>query len=323
MLRARWHIVVGVGALVAVQAACSGTASLGGMGKKDGSTTNKTPEDPKKPTEDSEGLPGYLTDPAAVVVRAGEGGKATVEAPAGSVRSDVGNPEDVVARVYEVEVQAFQTPHEPSGDADALVTTLPAKLLGESAVAADGSFRVELSSDPLEILIVVLTPQASDATVDVRSGKGAVFGTAGTAFAEVTVELLAEDRRPDESTDTSTSTSTSTSTETATATSCGGSTINGGCWYLSDPGASCKTACSTHGGYDDKTNSIAGFGGTVEACYEVMTALGVAGADLGSVLDAPGVGCSANAAGRIRWTLSETNETAVLAGFRRACACKE
>lgn len=293
--------------------ACSGPTGLGGGGKSqdDSETENKTPQDPKKPTDDSEGLPGYLTDPNLVSVKT-QDGKTVVKAPAGAVEAEEGTPDQVDVRIYEANGDDFQAPRE----AEDGTTKLPAKLLAKSDVHADGSFVVEVELAASRLVLVVLTPQASSDEVRVKSGKGVAFGTADAPFASVDPELLKEDRRPN------TGAETATATEAATET-CAGSKVQGACWYLSAAGASCKATCEGHGGYDDRTNRIAGFAGTQAFCYEVLEALGRTGTALGSVADAPGLGCSATPQLRVRWTFSATTAEAALGAYERACACRE
>lgn len=295
-------------------AACSGPTGLGGgKSQDDTETENKTPQDPKKPTDDSEGLPGYLTDPGLVSVKQKDG-KTVVKAPAGSVEAEDGAPDQVDVRIYESKGDDFQAPREPE-DGE---TKVPAKLLAKGDVRADGSFELAVDLGESRLVLVVLTPQASAEEVRVKSGKGVAFGTADAPFATVDPDLLKADRRPN----TSTATETSTSTEAETPT-CAGAKVQGACWYLSAPGASCAATCEGKGGYDDRTNRIAGFAGTEVFCYEVLAALGRSGTGLGSVADAPGLGCAATAQLKVRWTFSPTTAEAALAPYERACACRE
>ncbi len=312
---ARITRTLAAGILLAASA-CSGPTGLGGgKAKQDGSETeNKTPQDPKKPTDDSEGLPGYLTDPSVVSVKK-QDGKTVVSTPAGSVEVDDGSPDQVDVRIYEAKGEDFQEPREPEGGE----TKVPARLLAKADVEADGSFEVEVELGDNRLVLIVLTPQASADEVRVKAGKGVVFGTSDAPFAAVDPDLLKVDRRPN----TATATGSATDTATQTQASCAGSKVQGACWYLSAPGASCTATCAAHGGYDERTNTVAGFAGTLDACYEVLEALGFNGTRLGSITNAPGLGCAGTAQLSVRWTFSPTTAEAVLAPYSRACACME
>jgi hypothetical protein len=47
---------------------------------------------------------------------------------------------------------------------------------------------------------------------------------------------------------------------------CSGKFIENACWYLSERGESCTSACSDHGGYNEATKTFAGSGGSDENC---------------------------------------------------------
>lgn len=56
---------------------------------------------------------------------------------------------------------------------------------------------------------------------------------------------------------------------------CAGVVVGGYCWYLSAPGESCTTACTSHGGCNlEGTRNYTGSGGNFTQCIEVMSALG-------------------------------------------------
>src|SRR5688500_2356631 len=81
-------------------ASCTGIdSSLIGGGAK---ASDNKPNDSGRPSDNTEGVPGYLTDPLVVDVRR-DGDGFTVEAPAGTVAANDGSPADVRIHVFEVE----------------------------------------------------------------------------------------------------------------------------------------------------------------------------------------------------------------------------
>lgn len=311
-----------VGILALALLACSGPAGLGGGGKSKGdSTENKTPQDPKKPTDDTEGLPGYLTDPSIVIVHKNEDGRYKVSAPAGAVKSNEGEAKDVVIRIYQVEAEEFDSPREAKEGK----VEVPAHYVAETSAEEDGSFAIDVDLDPGKVILLSLTPQGSDTAVAIPEGKGTVYGYVDLPFSELAPEDLKSDRREKISTKTETATDTSddTDTETATQTTCAGKKLHDGCWYLSAAGGSCDEICAGHGGYDELTETATGVSGTLQACYDVLGALGVTGTQVGDVPHPLDIGCMANAANeRYRWGSNPASSAEKYPTFRRACACK-
>jgi hypothetical protein len=61
---------------------------------------------------------------------------------------------------------------------------------------------------------------------------------------------------------------------------CGGAWVRGLCWYFGAFDNSCQQVCSSRGGYDARTPGVVGTvaqGGSVQACNEVLAALGQSG----------------------------------------------
>ena len=76
------------------------------------------PNGPKRPTEESEGVPGYLTDPARVRVQLDPAsGHLAISAPAGTVAASSGSPRDVRVQIWTVERGAELSATKPSPDA--------------------------------------------------------------------------------------------------------------------------------------------------------------------------------------------------------------
>jgi len=68
------------------------------------------------------------------------------------------------------------------------------------------------------------------------------------------------------------------STDAGPTSSCAGASTLGVCWYLANPGASCASACSEHGGPHPRAPSLIGTssqGGRLGNCRRVLFALGV------------------------------------------------
>lgn len=112
----------------------------------------------------------------------------------------------------------------------------------------------------------------------------------------------------------------------ATESNCGGVVVGGACWYLAADNESCTTACASHGGYNEATNTYAGTGGSNANCDSVFAGLGVGG---GTSQD-PGVcnagyGCHYDVAltQRYRCVNPATTENALITGLQRVCACNE
>jgi hypothetical protein len=107
---------------------------------------------------------------------------------------------------------------------------------------------------------------------------------------------------------------------------CGGTLIDGACWYLSQFGDNCTNTCATRGGYNEATDTYAGGHGTTENCGKVMTALGVfTGFGIGE-LTGNGYGCSAinlmEGPVVVRF-IDSTDPDGRVDGMQRACACQQ
>ena len=102
---------------------------------------------------------------------------------------------------------------------------------------------------------------------------------------------------------------------------CGGYSYGGGCWYLGAAGASCDTACAGHGGYNSATLTVAGSGGNLTNCVNIMAAFGVTGS-AGVFDNVAGAtrGCYSPVTNMIyRWT--DPTDSSNSGPGQRACAC--
>ncbi|HRO68151.1 MAG TPA: hypothetical protein PL182_11350, partial [Pseudobdellovibrionaceae bacterium] len=105
---------------------------------------------------------------------------------------------------------------------------------------------------------------------------------------------------------------------------CSGNWYEGHCWYLSPPGGSCTSICSTHGGYNSATRTVVGDQGTNAACGNVLAGLG--SPDLGPATSSSGcedggqhLGCFIQSlSGNYRCT---NGATSAGQSGNRACAC--
>lgn len=103
----------------------------------------------------------------------------------------------------------------------------------------------------------------------------------------------------------------------------GGDFVGSACWFLSAAGESCADACDdAYGIYDEATLTFAGSdaGASNANCQSVLDALSAPGTGVPTT-QANTYGCHVNGTTRRRGT-NATTENAMLAGVRRACACK-
>jgi hypothetical protein len=107
---------------------------------------------------------------------------------------------------------------------------------------------------------------------------------------------------------------------------CTGALVRDLCWYFGPLNNSCLEVCSSHGGYDSRMVGVVGTrsqGGTVEACNDVLRALGESGtATPANRSDDKGYGCH-EWGGDLWWISSAPDFRPDVAGSsaRVACAC--
>jgi hypothetical protein len=305
-------------ALVVMWVAACSSAALNGKG----GTNAKSSSETGKPSEDTEGVPGYLVDPELVTVTL-DGDEVKITGATGAVDT----PENA-AGVISTFVSNAASLASAQTDADG---KLEAVLQTSAEVADDGTFTIKMTAKTGDLIVIFAGPNApatitlpesgdkTNAVVAVFDGKGGKFVTLEKAPTSAKPEPKEEDKPEDEPED-----------DEPAAKTCAGKEVGGACWYLSATALdSCSITCEAHGGYDEATSTYAGAAGTLAQCYEVLDALGVVGTDAlpavdgGDVPSSIGLGCTAANTVRYRWTLTATNADAIMGGFQRACACKE
>jgi len=109
---------------------------------------------------------------------------------------------------------------------------------------------------------------------------------------------------------------------------CGGTDLEGACWYFGGENLSCEMVCSSHGGYNDATRNYAGSDGTSANCQNVLNKLSIPLDNFYKTTQG-GLGCfalqttSGNYFGY--WDSQPTTATATysIPGRRRLCACQQ
>lgn len=293
---------------------------------------NKGGSETQRPTDGSEGVPGYLTDPELLTAK-DEDSNTVVSGSPGAVTLPQESEEETIVSAYEVSADDLaKTPKSESGK-----TEVAGKRLGSSAVAADGSFTIQFPKTSKEYLVLSVIEQSSDAKVTIfpnKEGRAASAMAATSAlekFRFLTVEdfVYAEDTTETANDDKPTTSPTPTPEPQPTpepedpSPTCGGKTVSGSCWYLGSMSASCSATCQDRGGYDEATKSFAGSGGSLANCLSVMKALGAAGISGGSRANEIGLGCTSSLAILLHSATPATTADAFLPLFQRACACKQ
>jgi hypothetical protein len=112
---------------------------------------------------------------------------------------------------------------------------------------------------------------------------------------------------------------------------CGGTLLQGSCWYLSDVGQACEDVCALHGGFSLASAALIGTpaqGGSIEGCTAVLQVLATAPGSVneGFREDGLGLGChlfvEADATEVAWWLTSpDLSPQAFSAQSRHACGC--
>ena len=125
----------------------------------------------------------------------------------------------------------------------------------------------------------------------------------------------------------STSVPPTTAPPTVPTAGCGGTVVDGHCWYLGDENVSCSTVCETRGGYDVATQTYSGSNGSADQCRAILTALNLPIDNLFETTQG-GIGCFViqNTTGGYfgYWDsqLTVADATYTTPGRRRICACQ-
>jgi hypothetical protein len=112
---------------------------------------------------------------------------------------------------------------------------------------------------------------------------------------------------------------------------CGGTVVQGSCWYLGDVGQACADVCATHAGFSLASAALVGTpaqGGSIEGCTAVLQALAALPGlvNEGFREDGLGLGCHlfVEATGtEVAWWLTspDLSPQAFSAQSRQVCAC--
>ena len=323
--------VVALAISIVVTLSCSGAGSFGTSGDdKDGTTKAKSDND--KPTEGSEGVPGYLTDPGAIAVLE-SGDKLAITVPSSGVEivGDAGQP---------VEVRALGTTSDllrsvdPEGD----ITAVEANVLDRATVEAGKNIELDVLKPTGSQVLILEVAYASDPDqVRLRDADGersnnAVFSSGINKFSSFSrADIVNTDiELSDETTTTETAGDGGDSSEEATVDEdegepapCNGKRAGDGCWYLAGLDVSCVDYCASHGGYSLLTETYVGSSGTFSQCLEVANLVmpshikGISAKGCGF-----GVGCFAQSI-VVQRCEDPTNGTDKVASFQRICACNQ
>lgn len=128
--------------------------------KKSDAHENKPNDDTRRPTEAGEGVPGYLTDPSAVVVKV-EDGTVIISAPAGSVVAEAGSVTDVNVAVIQIETRVLEQAIAEGGAQGSLV----GKIVASGKASADGSFRLTFPFTSFDPVVIHVGGGGDDGTV--------------------------------------------------------------------------------------------------------------------------------------------------------------
>ena len=161
--------------LLAFSWACSDSGLKGVLGGSD-DTKATTTEDSKKPTDNSEGIPGYLVDPEMIELLV-ENETATVTGDVGSVQTNSGSPANVYVKIYGVA-------SDLSG---------PTELLASTLASEDGSFDLRFPYDASLSLLIVVGPKQVGDGAEIEK---LVTGTFFVIEDPETYEPLIEDEDP-------------------------------------------------------------------------------------------------------------------------------
>jgi hypothetical protein len=112
---------------------------------------------------------------------------------------------------------------------------------------------------------------------------------------------------------------------------CGGTLLQGSCWYLGNVSQACDDVCSIHGGFSAPSAAVIGTpaqGGSIEACTAILDALGALSGVVteGFRDDALGLGCHlyVEASGaEVAWWLTspDLSPQASSTQSRQVCGC--
>jgi hypothetical protein len=288
------------------------TVQQGGSSSK-GETSN-SPES-EKPTDDSEGLPGYLVDPEAVAIEKLRNGNMELFFKEGALSTASEDDQPVMVIVHLVKNEDFLK--AATGPKDVLID---AKQVFKGLTDQAGILKFDLTVPAEDQLVLSFAPQQKQSIKILNSVKenpvmAFLLDGADPKLIPITAESFfgSELDVPEDDA------SADSEAEAEDDPECTGLELADACWYQGTAGQSCTAACADHGGYNEATKTYAGSEGNLVQCKEVLNGLKMA--FLAAKVEAgTGVGCGTLAVAAI---LSPTPTTSdgVLPLFSRACAC--
>jgi hypothetical protein len=163
------------------------------------SQDTKASSESKRPSDEGEGVAGYLTDPEGLTYETSEG-DIRVSGGKGAVTASSGSVTDLLVCLAKVRKNAFIQAANAKGELDQEAVTL----LAETRPSADGSFTVEteskLDADDLIAVAVATTCESTGAKV-AKDSRNLVFRDQSHADPFDTLDLELETDGPTKSTD--------------------------------------------------------------------------------------------------------------------------
>jgi hypothetical protein len=299
--------------LSSVNFACSGNGVFESSPANDSSDSEElenSPSHPEKPTDDSEGVPGYLVDPEHVLIARNDNGDTKITIEKGAVQTNDGKPGPVVVEVHVVSSNEFAEASEGKADQE-----IPAQRILQTTTDAAGELIINVTLPKEFQLLMSFVTQKVDAisiqpTRDNRSVM-AMYNQDADQLGVIPLDPKTFFPKPKNDGE--------SAAEVEKPASCDGLEHADACWYLGAAGQSCTAVCEGHGGYNEATNIYTGSGGNLAQCREVLD--GLKAAYFQSQNTASGAyGCSIYATTATRWTFATTAD-ASLPVIQRACAC--
>lgn len=154
----------------------------------------------KKPSDSTEGVPGYLIDPESIKIAKGEtDGVFIVRGAEGTIKAASGRPEDVVIGLWSVTAKDFADAMSHM-KADGSCPRVNANLLGKFSPNPDGSFDATVHAPEQSLLFITTDQSLTQTTVDPKCSEKSDFtvahlgltitGTAHTAASDICPDLF-------------------------------------------------------------------------------------------------------------------------------------
>jgi hypothetical protein len=295
-----------------IATSCSKAPNFSFNGDTNASSYNKSPaseelSDSKKPTDDSEGLPGYLVDPKGISSKELENGKIQIRVSSKALETTSGINKPVIVQAHIATKSDLNNASLETKD-----TSIKAKQVfdGVSQQSEPLVFQVGIPENSKLMVSFAAQQESSIKILKAFNGKAAMAVLEATDDAYLTPIVAEQFFSAD-----------ATEAEIQSAPTCSGVEIAGACWYKGDPGESCTDVCQDHGGYNDATLNFAGSNGTLDQCKEVLAGLSMQYLTT-STLVGTGTGCSMLALVALL-SPGPTTADAKAQLYSRACACNE